>query len=146
EYLILLGLVAVVCIASVRVFGGNVSGVADKEGERVASLEGWSKGPIAPSGSLRPKSGSAAAGPAAAKPAGGSFEAVGDAMLALANPKMSADGKSVCVGGTCVNGMCFEAGTLVRTEGGSVPIERLARGDVVLSRAEGHNEVEPRAI
>ncbi len=51
-----------------------------------------------------------------------------------------------CIGGLCLNGNCFVAGTPVATADGSRPIEQIRVGDWVLARDEASGEVAPSRV
>ncbi len=51
-----------------------------------------------------------------------------------------------CIGGLCLNGNCFVAGTPVATTDGSRPIEQIRVGDWVLARDEASGEVAPSRV
>ncbi|HEY2509955.1 MAG TPA: polymorphic toxin-type HINT domain-containing protein [Polyangiaceae bacterium] len=51
-----------------------------------------------------------------------------------------------CIGGLCMNGNCFVAGTPVATPSGDRPIEAVREGDVVLSRDERTHQIAPRRV
>lgn len=124
EYVICVGLVALVAIAGVRRFGSTVTAKVDAQGRRVTSLEG--------------------AGSSELEAAPGHHV---DRALAAASavPVAAAEQplESHCPGGEC---SCFVAGTAVATPAGPRPIEALRPGDLVLSRDEATGESAWRPV
>jgi hypothetical protein len=129
EYIVVVGVIALLAILGYRAFGRGALNSVQHEGQLVASLEGTAGSANAGAPPAGGPAGSSQPGATGAAPA----PAPGSAPPSYQAPR--------CNGSTCSDGMnCFVAGTLVATPDGARPIEAIHAGDAVLSALEGSGE------